>query len=90
MSVTASALAYLGWSAAVPLAVALIARSIVPLRGIAAGLAFGWAGVLLHTALVRSVYLPVLPSWLVLAWLCAGAVVAWWVGRAVIVPERLR
>jgi serine protease len=90
MSVTASAIAYFGWSAVPPLIVALIARAAAPLRGIAAGLAFGWAGVLLHAALVRSIYLPVLPSWLVPVWLFIGAVVAWWVGRAVIVPERLR
>ncbi|HWE25415.1 MAG TPA: S8 family peptidase [Myxococcales bacterium] len=87
---TASALAYLGWSGLPPFLVALFARSAAPLRGIAAGLAFGWAGVLLHAALVRSVYLPLLPSWLVVAWLLAGAVFAWWTGRAVIVPERIR
>ena len=85
-----SAIAYLGWSAALPFALALVARSAPSLRGIAAGLGFGWAGVLLHTALARSIYLPVLPSWLVVAWLLAGAFVAWWAGRAVIVPERLR
>ena len=45
---------------------------------------------LLQAAVVRSIYLPVLPSWLVPMWLVLGAFVAWWVGRAVIVPERLR
>ena len=83
-------MAYLGWSAMPPLLLALVARTVAPLRGIAAGLAFGWAGALLHAASVRSVYLPYLPSWLVVAWLLAGAVVAWWAGRAVIVPERPR
>ena len=88
--VAASAIAFLGWSAVLPLIVALVARGLPPLRGIAAGLAFGWAGVLIHAALVRSIYLPVLPSWLAPVWLLIGAFVAWWVGRAVIVPERLR
>ena len=46
--------------------------------------------VLLHAAMARSVYLPVLPSWLVPFWLVGSAFVAWWVGRAVLVPERLR
>jgi serine protease len=89
-SISASAIAYVGWSALLPLAIALVARAVRPLRGVAAGLAFGWAGLLLHAGLVRSAYLPVLPSWLVPVWLLAGAVVAWWIGRAVIVPERLR
>lgn len=87
---TAAAVAYFGWSAMPPLLVALAARNVAPLRGIAAGLAFGWAGALLHAAAVRSVYLPFLPSWLVFAWLLTGAFVAWWAGRAVIVPERPR
>jgi len=65
MSITASAIGYLGWSAVPPLAVALVARKVAPLRGLAAGLAFGWAGVLLHAALARTTYLPVLPQWLV-------------------------
>jgi serine protease len=90
MSITASAIGYLGWSAVPPLVVALVARKVAPLRGVAAGLAFGWAGVLLHAAVARTVYLPVLPAWLVTLWLLASAFIAWWVGRAVVVPERLR
>src|SRR5437588_387952 len=73
-----------------PLALALVARAVKPLRGIAAGLAFGWAGLLLHAALVRSVYLPILPLWMVPLWLLLGSFIAWWAGRAVVVPERLR
>src|SRR5438132_4135451 len=38
MSITASAIGYLGWSAVPPLAVALVARKVAPLRGLAAGL----------------------------------------------------
>ena len=86
----ASAVSYLAWSAAPPLALALLARAMKPLRGIAAGLAFGWAGLLLHAALARSVYLPVLPGWAIPLWLLVGSFIAWWAGRAVIVPERLR
>ena len=90
MAFTAAAIGFIGWSAVPPLALALVARAVKPLRGIAAGLAFGWAGALLHAALVRSVYLPVLPLWLAPFWLLMGAFIAWWAGRAVLVPERLR
>jgi serine protease len=89
-SITGSAIGYLGWSAVAPLVIALVARKVAPLRGVAAGLAFGWAGVLLQAAIARTVYLPVLPAWLVTLWLLASAFAAWWVGRAVVVPERLR
>jgi serine protease len=85
-----SALAFAAWSAVPPFALALAARAVKPLRGIAAGFAFGWAGLLLHAALVRSLYLPLLPIWMVPLWLLAGSFVAWWTGRAVIVPERAR
>ncbi|MFL5309443.1 MAG: S8 family serine peptidase [Myxococcales bacterium] len=90
MGFTASAVAFVAWSAAPPFALALLARAVKPLRGIAAGIAFGWAGLLLHAALVRSVYLPVLPIWMVPLWLLLGSFIAWWAGRAVVVPERLR
>jgi serine protease len=90
MAFTASAVAFVGWSAVPPLALALVARAVKPLRGIAAGVAFGWAGLLLHAALVRSVYLPILPLWMVPLWLLLGSFIAWWVGRAVVVPESLR
>jgi hypothetical protein len=90
MGFTASAVAFVGWSAVPPLALALVARAAKPLRGIAAGVAFGWAGLLLQAALARSVYLPILPIWMVPLWLLLGSFIAWWVGRAVVVPERLR
>jgi hypothetical protein len=90
MAFTSSAVAFVAWSAAPPLALALLARAVKPIRGIAAGLAFGWAGLLLHAALVRSLYLPLLPLWMVPLWLLAGSFIAWWAGRAVLVPERLR
>jgi len=87
---TASVVAFVGWSAVPPLALALVARAVKPLRPIAAGLAFGWAGLLLHAALVRSVHLPVLPLWMVPFWLLLGSFIAWWAARAVLVPERMR
>jgi len=90
MGFTASAVGFVAWSAAAPLALALAARAVKPLRGIAAGLAFGWAGLLLHAALVRSVYLPILPFWMVPFWLLLGSFIAWWAGRAILVPERMR
>jgi len=86
---------YLGWSALVPFALALPARlSSRPLRsafgGLVAGLAFGWAGVLLHAALWRTVALPWMPALLMPLWLLAGAVVAWAVGRGLFAREPLR
>ncbi len=90
MGFTASAVGFIGWSAVPPLALAMVARGVKPLRGIAAGFAFGWAGLLLHAALVRSVYLPILPLWMVPFWLLLGSFIAWWAGRAVVVPESLR
>jgi len=89
-SFVASIAAYGAWSAVVPLALALIARVATPLRGIASGLAFAQAGVLLHAALFRTVYLPWLPALLVPFWLLAGSFIAWWVGRAVLQPESIR
>ena len=86
---------YLGWSALVPFALAFPARlSSRPLRsafgGLVAGLAFGWAGVLLHAALWRTVALPWMPALLMPLWLLAGAVVAWAVGRGLFAREPLR
>jgi serine protease len=82
--------AYAAWSAIVPFVIAMIARLAMPLRGIAAGLAFGQAGVLLHAAFFRTIYLPYLPAMLAPFWLLAGAFIAWWLGRALLVPEPLR
>jgi len=86
----ASVAAYIGWSALPPLLLALAARAVPPLRGFAAGFAFGWAGLLLQTAIVRSVFLPILPAIFVPLWLGLGAFLAWWVGRGVLAPERVR
>ena len=55
-----------------------------------AGLAFGQAGVLLHAALFRTIHLPYLPAFLIPFWMLAGAFIAWWIGRALLMPESLR
>jgi serine protease len=89
-SFVASLAAYAAWSAVVPFAIAMMARVAMPLRGIAAGLAFAQAGVLLHAALFRTIYLPYLPAMLVPFWLLGGSFIAWWLGRALLMPERLR
>jgi len=86
---------YVGWSALVPFTLALPARlSQRPLQsafgGLVAGLAFGWAGTLLHAALWRTVDLPWMPAMLMPFWLLAGAVVAWVVGRGLLSREPLR
>src|SRR3954469_2381473 len=86
---------YLGWSALVPFLIALPARmSPRPLRnafgGLAAGLAFGWAGTLLHAAVFRTVALPWMPALLMPLWLVASAVVAWLAGRGLMAREPLR
>ena len=86
---------YVGWSALVPFIVALLARlSARPLQNAfgaaAAGLAFGWAGTLLHAALWRTVALPWMPSLLMPFWLLASALVAWVAGRGLLARESLR
>ncbi len=86
---------YLGWSALVPFALALPARFAArPLQtafgGLAAGLAFGWAGTLLHAALWRTVDLPWMPAVVMPFWLLLGAVFAWVVGRGLLARETLR
>jgi hypothetical protein len=86
---------YLGWSALVPFALALPARlSSRPLQsafgGLVAGLAFGWAGTLLHAAIWRTVALPWMPSLLMPFWLLASAMFAWAVGRGLLARETLR
>ena len=86
---------YIGWSALVPFALAIPARlSPRPVTtafgGLVAGLAFGWAGTLLHAALWRSVALPWMPSLLMPFWLLAGALVAWAAGRGLLSREPLR
>jgi len=86
---------YIGWSALVPIVLALPARlSPRPLNtafgGLVAGLAFGWAGTLLHAALWRTVDLPWMPALLMPFWLLASAVIAWVAGRGLLERERLR
>jgi serine protease len=86
---------YIGWSALVPFALALVARLAArPLRnvfgGLVAGLAFGWAGTLLHAAIWRTVALPWMPALLMPIWLLASAVFVWVAGRGLLAREPLR
>ena len=94
-SALATAAGYLGWSALVPLLLALPARMAArPLQhafgALVAGVAFGWAGLLLHAAIWRTVALPWMPAALMPFWLLAGAVVAWACGRGLLAREKLR
>jgi hypothetical protein len=95
-SLLASALALIGWSAAVPFLLATVVRAVgfrtpgalgtaMPL---AAGLSFGWAGLLLQAALFRSVYLPWLPAALTPVWLLLGAMISWGAGRGLLAGRR--
>jgi serine protease len=91
----ATAAGYVGWSALVPFALALPARiSKRPVQNafgaLVAGLAFGWAGMLLHAALFRTVALPWMPPFLMPFWLLAGAIFAWVVGRGLLAREPLQ
>ena len=93
-SLTATALAYAGFSPLLPLLVALPARlSRHPSRnafgGLAAGLCFGWAGMLLHAALFRTAFLPWMPALVTPLWLGLCAAVAWAAGRGLLARERL-
>jgi serine protease len=86
---------YLGWSALVPFALALPARvSARPLQNAVgaavAGLAFGWAGMLLHAAVWRTVSLPWMPDLLTPFWLLGSAIFAWIVGRGLLARETMR
>ena len=91
VSLAGSVLALVGWSAVVPFVLALFARA-AGFRGggqgflapVAAGLAFGWAGLLLQAAISRSVYLPWLPAAVVPVWLAISAVIAWGAGRGLL------
>lgn len=91
----ATAAGYIGWSALLPFALALPARtSPRPLQNgfgaLVAGLAFGWSGMLLHAAVFRTVALPWMPSLLMPFWLLAFAIAAWVVGRGLLAREPLR
>ncbi len=86
---------YLGWSGLVPFALALPARLAArPLQnafgGLVAGLAFGWAGTLLHAAIWRTVALPWMPALLMPFWLLASAIFVWAAGRGLLAREPLR
>ena len=86
---------YIGWSALVPFALALVARIAArPLRNafgaLVAGLAFGWAGTLLHAAIWRTVALPWMPALLMPVWLLASAMFVWVAGRGLLAREPLR
>jgi serine protease len=86
---------YLGWSALIPFVLALPARLAArPLQtafgGFAAGVAFGWAGTLLHAALWRTVALPWMPAMVVPFWLLASAVLVWIAARGLLARETLR
>ena len=59
-------------------------------RWLAGGLAFGWAGVLLHAALWRTIDLPYMPALIAPFWLLASAIIAWVVGRGLLAREPLR
>ena len=86
---------YIGWSALVPLLLALPARlSKRPLQNVfgalVAGLVFGQAGTLLHAAVFRTVDLPWLPSFLAPLWLGASAMLTWVIGRGLFSKEALQ
>jgi len=79
----------------VPFALALPARMAkVPLQNafgaLAAGVAFGWTGTLMHAAIFRTVALPYLPAFLTPFWLVASAMVAWMAGRGLLARGSLR
>ena len=73
----------------IPFLIALPARAFGG-RALAAGLAFGWAGVLLHAAIWRTVDLPWMPGFAIPIWLVASAMVAWMAGRGLMAREPLR
>jgi serine protease len=97
-NLAASIAAWIGFSALAPFLLALIARGLSrshnPSSGffgaLVAGMSFGQAGLLVHTALVNAVKLPLLPSWLGPAWFLAGALVCWGAGRGLLAREAAR
>jgi serine protease len=96
-SLLGSIAALIGWSALAPFVLAMFARA-AGFRGgsqgllapLAAGLAFGWAGLLLQAALFRSVYLPWIPGFFTPVWLAVSAVIAWGAGRGLLAGRTLR
>jgi serine protease len=97
-NLAASIAGWLAFSAVVPFVLAMVARGLSrshsPSSGffgaLVAGLCFGQAGLLLHTALVNSVHLPLLPSFLGPVWFLAGALVSWGAGRGLLAREAVR
>jgi hypothetical protein len=86
---------YLGWSALVPFALALLARAAAkPMENgfgaLVAGLSFGWAGLLLQAAIWRTVDLPFMPPLLMPVWLLGSAFLAWSAARGLLAREPLR
>ena len=57
---------------------------------ISSGICFGWAGLLLAAALLRTVYLPWLPAVVTPVWLLVGAVISWMAGRGLLAREGAR
>jgi serine protease len=87
--------AYIGFSALVPLLLALPARLARrplqnPFGALVAGFAFGQAATLLQAALLRTVDLPWLPAFGATLWLFLSAVVTWVVGRGLLSREAIR
>jgi serine protease len=74
---------WLAFSAAIPLALAIGLLGVRPLRGLLAGLALGWAALLVHGALVLPTLLADLPGGSAIdrLWLAANAVVAFVLAR---------
>jgi serine protease len=97
-SIAGSVAALVGFSAVVPFGLATFTRaagfrrstSLGTWAPLVAGLCFGWAGLLLQAALLRSVYLPWVPAALAPVWLLISAVIAWGAGRGLLAKESLR
>ncbi len=96
-NVAGSVLALVGYSAVVPFTLATFTRAATSRSTalgtwtpLVAGLSFGWAGLLLGAALLRTVYLPWIPSLLVPVWLVIGAVIAWGAGRGLLARGGVR
>ena len=80
---------WLGWSALAPFVIALASRAFKA-RWLAAGIAFGWAGMLLQAALWRTVDFAYLPAFVAPFWLLLNAGFAWMAGRGLLAREPLR
>jgi len=93
-----TAAALIGWSALPPFLLAAFTRASLfrkpgglgVLPSLAAGIAFGWAGMLLAAAIFGSVYLPWIPAFFVPVWLLIGAAISWAAGRGLLAREAAR